>query len=392
MNSLTKQGTHYKYNGPEFNKDLSSNDKLERIEITCNMFEFNSTSGLPYDKHPYAKFPLCSLNLKELILIGAFDTGPFPNLSSLKNLEKIEIINTGGNPPQLNILGCINLIYFKCLGYTSDYCTKDIILSNGGNITDISHCLKLEYYHTRYTNTDLSKCKKIKYVDCNWHIGINCLSSCYTLHTLIINGWYSTSLTGCLNLSSCLNLKHIEVNNMKGTYSHQPFNMPNISKCAKLTHFKCHGNAILPDLTECINLNHFEYKGCYPLPDLSKCSKLEYFDYKGDYSLPNLSHCENIKIIYNGIHQEDMSLKIKQEQIKLDIAKLKTDIQHIQKNKFEEETKHKFDQVDLFHIEEKFNMNKILSKIEERFNKLEEENKRLRKMIDEMRPAKSKFM
>jgi predicted nuclease with TOPRIM domain len=37
-------------------------------------------------------------------------------------------------------------------------------------------------------------------------------------------------------------------------------------------------------------------------------------------------------------------------------------------------------------------MNKILSKIEERFNKLEEENKRLRKMIDEMRPAKSKFM
>ncbi len=90
----------------------------------------------------------------------------------------------------------------------------------------------------------------------------------------------------------------------------------------------------------------------------------------------------------------DAKLRSENKQIHLDILKLKSDIAKIQQEqtKFEKETIHKFDQFDLFHIEEKFNMNKILSKIEERFNKLEEENKRLRKMIDEMPPARSKFM
>jgi hypothetical protein len=368
MNSLSKQGTHYKYNGPEFNKDLSNNDKLEHIEITCNVINFNSQTGLPYDKHPYAKFPICSINLKVLILIGGgLNTVLFPNLSILKNLEKLEIINPSGPPPQLpqlNISGCINLIYFKCLGYLS----ANAYYMDSLDDVKVSQCLKLEYYHTRYKNPDLSKCKKLKYVDCNWHSGIECLSSCYTLHTLIINGCYSPTLTGCLNLSDCLNLKHIEVNNMKGNYSLMSFNMPNISNCTKLTHFKCYGNAILPHLTQCLNLKHFEYKGCYPLPDLSQCSNLDYFDYKGDYSLPNLSHCKNIKIIYNGIQQED------HRQIQ-----------------FEKETTHKFEQLELFHIEEKFHRNDILSKIEERFNKLEEENKRLRKIIEELQ-APSKYM
>jgi hypothetical protein len=394
MNSLTKQGRHYKYNGPEyykyngteFNKDLSSNDKLECIEITCNTFNFNIHSGLPYDKHPYAKFPLCSLNLKELILIGSTTTGPFPNLSSLKNLEKLEIINPSGRAPDINILGCINLLYFTHLSYSDGAICATGCQVVSDNI-DVSHCLKLEYYHTRCMNTDLTKCKKLKYVDCIWNSKINCLSSCNNLVTLILHGYYPS--IECLNLSRCYILKYIEVNNVFGNSS---FQMPNISKCQTLKYLKCHGNAILPDLTECINLNHFEYKGCYPLPDLSKCSKLEYFDYKGDYSLPNLSHCTNIKIIYNGIHQEDMSLKIKQEQIKLDIEKLKKEILHIQKNKFEEETKHKFEQLELFHIEESFNRNDILSKIEERFNKLEEENRRLHKIIDQLQPTQSKFM
>mgnify|MGYP000051686236 CR=1 FL=1 len=370
MNSLSKQGTHYKYNGPEFNKDLSNNDKLEHIEITCNVINFNSQTGLPYDKHPYAKFPIFSINLKELILIGSFNSPTILNLSGLKNLEKIEIVNPmeSGYNTDINISGCINLLYFKYLNYSSVDELRIGNLSVTGNSGDVSQCSKLEYYHTSYINPDLSKCKKLKYVNCNWHNGIECLSSCDTLHTLIINGCYSPTLTGCLNLSDCLNLKHIEVNNMKGNYSHMSFNMPNISNCTKLTHFKCYGNAILPHLTQCLNLKHFEYKGCYPLPDLSQCSNLDYFDYKGDYSLPNLSHCKNIKIIYNGIQQED------HRQIQ-----------------FEKETTHKFEQLELFHIEESFHKNDILSKIEERFNKLEEENKRLRKIIEELK-APSKYM
>jgi hypothetical protein len=361
MISLTKQGTHYKYNGPEFNKDLSSIDKLERIEITCTILNFNIYSG-----GPYAKFPLFSLNLKELILIGYIDSPLIINLSGLKNLEKLEIVNPmAPYNTDINISGCINLLYFKCLNYYP--CG---VLPGGGTYTnnsaDVSQCLKLEYYHTSTANPDLSKCKKLKYVDCNWYNGIECLFSCYTLEILILNGSYSSTLTGCLNLSSCLNLKYIEVNNNN---IQKPFNMPNISTCTKLTHFKCYGNAILPDLTQCVNLKHFEYKGCYPLPDLSQCSNLDYFDYKGDYSLPNLSHCKNIKIIYNGIQQED------HRQIQ-----------------FEKETTHKFEQLELFHIEEKFHRNDILSKIEERFNKLEEENKRLYKIIDELRPTKSKYM
>jgi hypothetical protein len=359
MNSLTKQGTHYKYNGTEFNKDLSCNDKLESISIVCNVITC-------------IKFPFSTLNLKELILIGLLNMGPFPNLSSLTHLETLKIINTSGRPPQFNISGCVNLIYFKCLGYKSDDICYITGMSASSDTIDVSKCLKLEYYHTRCNNTDLSKCINLKYVDCIWNANFkHCLTSCHSLDTLILNRCSVSTIQDSLNLSKCVNLKYIEVNNGKSDIycNHSSINMPNISKCTKLTHIKCYGNALLPDLTECINLNHFEYKGCYPLPDLSKCSKLEYFDYKGEYSLPNLSHCKNIKIIYNGIQQE-----------------------HHRQIRFEEETKHKFEQLELFHIEESFHKNDILSKIEERFNKLEEENKRLRKMIDEMRPARSKFM
>ena len=349
MNSLTKQGTYYTYNGTEFNKDLSCNDKLEHISIICNVFTC-------------IKFPFSTLNLKELILIGGI-SGPFPNLSKLKSLEKLEIINTSGRHPDLNIFGCVNLIYFKCIGYSNGtICSTG--LYNVTDHIDVSRCLKLEYYHTLCLNADLSKCKKLKYVECCWNTKMVCLSSCHSLDTLILHG--SCPSNESLNLSECLNLKHIEVNNITGSSS---FQMPNISTCTKLTHFKCYGNALLPDLKQCVNLKHFEYKGCYPLPDLSQCSNLDYFDYKGDYSLPNLSHCKNIKIIYNGIQQEDY------RQIH-----------------FEKETTHKFEQIELFHIEEKFHRNDILSKIEERFNKLEEENKRLRKIIEELQPSKSKYM
>jgi hypothetical protein len=37
-------------------------------------------------------------------------------------------------------------------------------------------------------------------------------------------------------------------------------------------------------------------------------------------------------------------------------------------------------------------LTKIFHNTEERFNKLEEENKRLRKIIDDLQPARSKYM
>jgi hypothetical protein len=281
MNILTNQETHFKYNGIEFNKDLSNYDKLEHITIICCVLNFNIHNQV------YAKFPLFSLNLKELILIGIMGEN-FPNLSSLKNLEKIEIINPSGPPPVFNILGCTKLLHFKCLGHIS---SDEYYI---GPAIDVSNCLELEYYHTRYSNPNLSTCKKLKHVDCRWYNGLECLSACDALHTLIINGRPPNDL----NLSNCIHLKYIEVNNMKGTYSHTVFQMPNVTNCKYLTHFKCYGNALLPDLTNCIHLKHFEYNGCYPLTDLSKCIELEYFDYKGSYPLPDLLKA---KIIYNGI-------------------------------------------------------------------------------------------
>ena len=101
MNLLTNQETHFKYTGVEFDKDLSNYENLEKITIHCCVLKFN------------IHYPICLLNLKELILIG-ITNDKFPDLSNLKKLGKIEIINPSGPPPVINITGCINLLHFKC--------------------------------------------------------------------------------------------------------------------------------------------------------------------------------------------------------------------------------------------------------------------------------------
>ena len=157
------------------------------------------------------------------------------------------------------------------------------------------------------------------------------LTNCINLTHLTLSG---TIITNEINLMNCINLTHLTLNTSCIKDSEQLYKV-NLTNCV--------------NVTNCINLMHVNLNysnnmiDVLKLPDFSKCIKLQSFMCNCIYL--NLELFPNI-IEYKGLHYTFNYISYIKEKIKT----------------------------------------------EERLNKLEEENRELRKIIDELRPTKSKYM
>ena len=198
-----------------------------------------------------------------------------------------------------------------------------------------------------------------------------------------------------LNLRFCNKLTHLSLT----IFQQSTFDTIDLTNCVQLTHL----SIFIPfqpinikniNLTKCINLTHFEFNGelsikdYSSMPDLSKCVKLQYINCHSsgknlDINLnpilfPDIIEC-------NGKLHSNLILRLKK--IEDSSSRITEDIL----NKVEKENR-------LLKIKDDENKKilqqheSLLSFIESKFNKLEAENKELRKIIDELRPTKSSFM
>jgi len=247
-----------------------------------------------------------------------------------------------------------------------------------------------------------------------------------------------------LNLRFCTKLTHLTI-----TLLHQTtFDTIDLTNCSQLTHLSiCISYRTINikniNLTKCINLTHFECNGEIKddssMPDLSKCLKLQYVSCRaasGKYFDINLNPILFPDIIEcNGKLNSNLLLRLKKLEdsssrlIESKFNKLEKEIESRIKDeeafrllvgrRFLELEKH-LTIKDSYYTKEKLKTEDILNKVEKenrllkikddenkkilqqhesvitlilsKFNKLEQENRELRKSIDELRPTKSSFM
>jgi hypothetical protein len=238
-------------------------------------------------------------------------------------------------------------------------------------------------------------------------ICINLVELCYNEQTG--NDWCEkTFVPHIINLSYCIKLSHLELQQVN-QYTIDNIDLTQCVHLNKLIIQTKHIGTpinISPvinklNLTKCVNLTHFQYGGgtilkdCKIfLPDLSKCTKLKYFrcnNYDQVVNVINLKLFPDM-IEFNGnilgdlnsrVIQLESQVSIKDEKETMRIKLLMQNFNRLE-SKIESEIRYLNIRDETHAIEQ--------IKIEERFNKLEEENKELRKIIDELRPIKSKYM
>ena len=248
-----------------------------------------------------------------------------------------------------------------------------------------------------------------------------------------------------LNLRFCNKLTHISL-----SIGNQPtFDTIDLTNCVQLTHL----TIFIPtrpinikniNLTNCINLTHFEFNGelsikdYSSMPDLSKCVKLQYINCHSsgknlDINLnpilfPDIIECNGklhsnlilrlkkiedsssrlIESKFNKLEKEIESRIKYEESFRLLMDRRFYQLEKQLSIKDEIYTKEKLKTEDILNKVEKENRllkikddeNKkilqqhesLLSLMETKFDKLEAENKELRKIIDELRPTKSAYM
>jgi hypothetical protein len=215
-----------------------------------------------------------------------------------------------------------------------------------------------------------------------WHY-LHDLSSCINLNELIYTehssgneGWDQKRIPTILKLSFCIKLTHLEL----GQINQYTMDNIDLTQCVNLTKLiiqtKNIGTPInispvinKLNLTKCVNLTHFSYGGgtilkdCKIfLPDLSKCIKLKKFNCNNYDQVINLLDLKLFPdmVTFNNSNLADLNYRLCKLEKQLNIN-------------------------DETHTKEQL-------KTEERLAKLEEDNRELRKIIDELQPAKSKFM
>ena len=203
---------------------------------------------------------------------------------------------------------------------------------------------------------------------------------------------YLYDLTKCINLEK---LQYLEVRSSNPLFGiHHTTNL-NLLNCVKLTHLILTiENQLTLDtleLTNCINLIHISItSNQFPLSinklNFKNCVNLKHFT--GSFSgklnnseMPDFTDCLKLENYYmhNGITFVDLNLK-----------KIPNIIMHNGSNVFGLNSRLIQLESQLSIKDEMYIREKI--KTEERLNKLEKENNELRKIIDELRPTKSKYM
>jgi hypothetical protein len=193
-----------------------------------------------------------------------------------------------------------------------------------------------------------------------------------------------TSITICrepiniiheIDLSQCINLSHLSLQNSS-------FNEINLTNCVNLTHLTLSGTIITHELNlmNCINLTHLRLD--------TSCIKDSGQLYKANLTnCVNVTNCINLTHVdlnYNNIDVlklPDFSKCIKLQSFKCNCIYLNLEL-------FPDIIEYKGLQCGFNYVS--YIREKI--KIEERLNKLEEDNRELRKIIDELRQPKSKYM
>jgi hypothetical protein len=155
-----------------------------------------------------------------------------------------------------------------------------------------------------------------------------------------------------LNLTNCIHLKQLSLHHL----SQYTFDNMDLTQCVQLTHLTINareGVAIHKlDLTNCVNLTDFKYIGNKAiLPNLTKCVKLESF-----YACDDTNYFELDLVYFPNMRKYNDDANIVNIHTRL-VAQ-----------------------------------ESMLSLIEIKFKKLEEENKELRKLLDEFRSPSSFYM
>ena len=254
------------------------------------------------------------------------------------------------------------------------------------SIIDLSKCIHLK--KIIYKETTLSELIRSRHH--NW---------AYPMSTTDYDQLDKQYISSKLDLTQCINLTHISLTNMTISLD--------LTKCINLTELDIRDTSISLDLTKCINLTHISLTNMTISLDLTKCINLTELDIR-DTSISldltkciklmkltihdiiindiDLTKCINLThFTYSGndnefIHLLDFSKCIKLQSFtsnynNLNLRLFPDIIHYIGQDKLD----------NVYHLRQQI-------KTEERLNKLEEDNRELRKIIDELRPTKSKYM
>ena len=214
------------------------------------------------------------------------------------------------------------------------------------SIIDLSKCIHLK--KIIYKETTLSELIRSRHH--NW---------AYPMSTTDYDQLDKQYISSKLDLTQCINLTHISLTNMTISLD--------LTKCINLTELDIRDTSISLDLTKCIKLMKLTIHDIIINDiDLTKCINLTHFTYSGNDN--------------EFIHLLDFSKCIKLQSFtsnynNLNLRLFPDIIHYIGQDKLD----------NVYHLRQQI-------KTEERLNKLEEDNRELRKIIDELRPTKSKYM
>jgi hypothetical protein len=247
--------------------------------------------------------------------------------------------------------------------HVEDYNRK--IISNPLSLTEIDTEQSVGLSHEFVLLNDLKECRNLKTF--TFIEGTESLRCGYIIKP------------NHLDLRFCTKLTHLTIT----LFNQTTFDTIDLTNCVQLTHLSiCTDYRIIVikniNLTKCINLTHVNFNGeinvkdYSSMPDLSKCLKLQSVSCRssGKYFDINLNPILFPDVIeINGKLSSNLILRLK-------------------KNEKEIETRTKEEESESF----KLLMDQRFCKLEERLNSVEEENRELRKIIDELTPIKSKYM